>query len=84
MKFIVEQGGKQLAFTPSATTFKDDLPGATHWTTVLKNPDVNITVHGTAEFDGFMGYQLDVTLQMISIFRIYVWRCQWKPKNQNT
>jgi hypothetical protein len=61
LNFIVQQGGKQLAFTPSATTFKDDFPGATHWTTLLRNPDVNITVHGTAEFDGFMGYQLDVT-----------------------
>lgn len=59
--FVVEQGGKQLYFIPGATTFQDALPGATHWTTLLRNPDVNITVHGTAEFDGFMGYQLDVT-----------------------
>jgi len=61
MKFIVEAGGKQLAFTPSATTYADEAPGATNWTTLLKNPDVNITVHGTAEYDGYMGYKLDVT-----------------------
>lgn len=61
IKFIVEQNGKQLQFTPEATVFKDDFPGATHWTTLLKNPDVNVLVHGTAEFDGFMGYSLDVT-----------------------
>jgi hypothetical protein len=61
IKFIVEQGNKQLSFTPEATTFKDDFPGATHWTTLLKNTEVNIVVHGTAEFDGYIGYQLDVT-----------------------
>ncbi|MDB5109407.1 MAG: hypothetical protein JWR67_521, partial [Mucilaginibacter sp.] len=61
MKFIIEQGGKQLAFAAGTTTFKDDFPGATHWTTLLKNPDVNVLVHGTAEYDGFLGYQLDVT-----------------------
>lgn len=60
-KFVVEKGGKQLPFTTSTINYQDALPGGTHWTTLLKNPDVNITVHGSAEFDGFMGYQLDVT-----------------------
>jgi len=61
IKFIVEKGGKQLEFTPQATTYKDEAPGATHWTTLLKNEEVNVTVHGSAEFDGYLGYQVDVT-----------------------
>jgi hypothetical protein len=61
MKFIVEQGGKQMQLSPGATIFKDAFPGATHWTTVLRNPDVKIIVQGTAEFDGYIGYQLAVT-----------------------
>jgi len=61
LKFQVIAGGKPLDLVPSATTYTDRLPGNTDWTTILKNQFVNVTVHGTAAFDGFMGYELDVT-----------------------
>ncbi|UEG54982.1 DUF6067 family protein [Mucilaginibacter daejeonensis] len=60
-RFVVQKDGKQLPFTTSAIRYQDALPGGTRWTTTLSNPNVNIVVKGSAEFDGFMGYQLDVT-----------------------
>ncbi|MGZ3754406.1 MAG: glycoside hydrolase domain-containing protein [Mucilaginibacter sp.] len=61
LKFIVERDGKPLVFTAGATTFTDEFPGGTRWATLLKNPDVTVTVHGNAQFDGFIGYTMDVT-----------------------
>ena len=61
IKFIVhDKAGRQMDFIPGATTFTDKLPGGTNWTTPLHNNDVNILVHGTAEYDGFIGYKVDV------------------------
>jgi hypothetical protein len=61
LKFIIERDGKPLAFIPGATAYTDQFPGGTRWTTLLKNPDVTVTVHGNAQFDGFIGYSVDVT-----------------------
>ncbi|RYE17753.1 MAG: hypothetical protein EOP42_31780, partial [Sphingobacteriaceae bacterium] len=61
IKFIVVQNSKQLQFDTGNTVFGDEFPGATHWTTTLKNADLNVLIQGRAEFDGYIRYNIDVT-----------------------
>ncbi|MBN9382652.1 MAG: hypothetical protein J0H74_17950 [Chitinophagaceae bacterium] len=59
VKFIVE-GASPLSFTSGVTRWKDHLPGSVSWETRLDNPALALTVHGHAEYDGFIGYEVSV------------------------
>jgi len=60
IKFIVDGNGGPLAFAPGDIRFTDHLPGSVSWETVLRNPNVVLTLHGHAEYDGFLGYEVVV------------------------
>lgn len=59
VKFVVD-GVSPLSFIPGVTRWKDHLPGSVTWETRLENPALTLTVHGHAEYDGFIGYEVTV------------------------
>lgn len=59
VKFIVD-GVSPLSFIPGVTRWKDHPPGSVTWETRLENPALILTVHGHAEYDGFIGYEVTV------------------------
>jgi len=58
--FVIDRNGSPLSFSAGATRFTDHFPGSTQWETVLRNADMMVTLHGHAQYDGFLGYEVIV------------------------
>jgi len=59
VRFVAE-GEKPLAFRAGAIRYTDHSPAGTSWETRLENPSLVLDVHGRAEYDGFLGYEVTV------------------------
>ncbi|HEY4205962.1 MAG TPA: glycoside hydrolase domain-containing protein, partial [Puia sp.] len=60
VKFVVDRNGSPLSFTAGPLHYTDHPPGSVSWETVLRHPDMALTVKGHAEYDGFLGYEVVV------------------------
>ncbi|MBS1606278.1 MAG: hypothetical protein JST42_26705 [Bacteroidetes bacterium] len=59
VKFVVD-AGRRLPLTAGPIRYTDHLPGGTSWETRLVNPALVLDIHGRAEYDGFIGYDVTV------------------------
>lgn len=57
---ILLDDGTQLQMKPGALRFTRETPVSTAWIATSSSPDVNLTCSGRLEFDGFIGYKLDL------------------------
>ncbi len=59
VKFVVDNGSAP-GFTSGPIRFTDHFPGSVSWDTRLQNASMTLAVHGHAEYDGFIGYEVTV------------------------